>query len=208
VIRVAFDPESRGEVSRVLAGTNPDEMLTWEEAGPTAHEETWDSFAHDSGLSVSWGWFEAPRQQVPSSVLAHLMRPGRFPCRVSMLYRPYPAAAAAAQLENQVNASAFRSAVRRAQKRDETARDAADHQRALRAARDEAHGAGLVRVSMYVTTTVTTPADLVVAVADVEQRAGQCKLRLRRLRGSQLAGFCAGLPVGVHPVLLAPRAHK
>ena len=38
------------------------------------------------------------------------------------------------------------------------------------------------------------------AVADLEQRAGQAKLRLRRLRGSQAAGFAAALGVGINPV--------
>ena len=56
---------------------------------------------------------------------------------------------------------------------------------------------------LYVTTTVTDPDLLPAAVADLEQRAGQAKLRLRRLRGSQAAGFAAALGVGVNPATAA-----
>lgn len=84
-------------------------------------------------------------------------------------------------------------------RRDETQRDRDDRERALQSAREEAEGAGVGRFTVYVTTTVTNPADLPAAIADVEQRAGQAKLRLRRLRGSHAAGFAAALGVGVNP---------
>jgi hypothetical protein len=155
-----------------------------------------------------WGWHEAPRQRVTSNVLARLMTPGRFPRRVTLLYRPFSSAVAAHQLEEQVNAAAFREAVRKAQGRDETARDRADREQAVAAAREEATGSGLVRVSLYVTVTVLDKDDLATAVAEVEARAGQSKIKLRRLAGSQLAGFCATLPAGIHPANLARRAHR
>ena len=46
------------------------------------------------------------------------------------------------------------------------------------------------------------------AAADVEQRAGQSKLRLRRLRGAQSAGFAAALGLGINPVELARRGRR
>jgi hypothetical protein len=208
IVRTAFDPAARGEVQHLHApGPGPD-LLRWDEAGPTGHVEEWRQYIHDSGVSVVWGWHEAPRQRVTSNVLARLMTPGRFPKRVTLQYRPYSAAAAAEELERQVNAAAFREAIRRAQGRDETARDAADRGQAVQAAREEAIGAGLVRVSCYVTVTATDPADLATAVAEVEARAGQSKIKLRRLAGSQLAGFCATLPGGVHPAHLAKRGRR
>jgi membrane-associated protein len=98
---------------------------------------------------------------------------------------------------------------RRARRRSYSARrDQADRAQAIQAAREEAIGAGLVRVSCYVAVTVTDPADLPTAVAEVEARAGQSKIKLRRLAGSQLAGFCATLPAGVHPAHLAKRGRR
>jgi hypothetical protein len=203
VVRVAFDPSARGEIKRAMGGGDGGaDLLTWADAGPVAADEDWDRYRHDTGMSVSWTWREAPRQQVTSSVLTRLLSPGRFAKRVTLLYRPLSAGDAARMLESQVNAAAFRDAYRKAQKRDETARDAADRERARQAAQEEAQGAGVVLMSLYVTATVTEPEQLPEAVADVEARADQSKIRLRRLYGSQSAGFATTLPVGFCP---APR---
>ena len=78
----------------------------------------------------------------------------------------------------------------------------------MAAAREEATGSGRVRASMYACVTVEDPNDLATAVAEVEARAGQSKIKLRRLAGSQLAGFCATLPAGLHPANLARRGHR
>jgi hypothetical protein len=208
-VRVGFDPAARGEVARLLEGTARSRedrgLLSWADAGPVAAEESWGAYRHDSGVSTSWAWREAPRQAVHSDVLARLLAPGAHPRRVTMLYRPMSAAGAARVLETEVNAAAFRASYRLRTGRDSTARDEADHARAARAAREEAAGAGVVLMSLYVTTTVADEADLPKAVADVEARADTAKIRLRRVYGAQAAGFAATLPCGVCPPVLAAR---
>lgn len=204
MVRVAYDPNARGDVDGALSrSATAADLLKWQEAGPIGAQEHWDHYRHDSGLSVTWGWHEAPRQQVTSDVLTRLVSPGRFPKRVTILYRPLSAGDAARVLEGQVNAAAFRDAYRRAQKRDETARDAADRDQARRAAQEEAMGAGVVLMSVYVTATVLDDASLPEAVADIEARADQCKIRVRRLYGGQAAGFATTLPAGICPGHLA-----
>jgi hypothetical protein len=206
IVRVAYDPASRGDLSRALGGGEGGaDLLTWGDAGPVAAQESWDRYRHDSGLSVSWAWREAPRQQVTSGVLTRLLSPGAHARRVTMMYRPLSAGDAARVLEGQVNAAAFRDAYRRAQKRDESARDAADRHRAQQAAQEEAEGAGVVLMSLYVTATVSADDQLDEAIADVEARADQSKIQLRRLYGSQSAGFATTLPVGFSPVRAAGR---
>ncbi len=188
--------EAREDSPRV-----PPPELAWDECGPIAAHEDWDCYRHDSGISVSWCWLEAPRRQVTSAVLARLLSPGRFAKRVTLVYRPLPAADAARLLEAQVNAAAFRDAYRQAQRRAASARDIADRLQAQRAAAEEAQGAGVVLMSLYVTATVTDPEQLPEAVVDVESRADQCAVRLRRLHGGQAAGFACTLPVGVAGVV-------
>jgi hypothetical protein len=167
-------------------------------------EEHLERYVHDSGTSVSWAWHEAPRQNVHSDVLARLLAPGPFPKRITQIYRPSPAGQAARTVESEVNAAAFRSAYNRAKKRDESARDHADRERALQTAREEATGAGVGQMSLFVTVTVLDePEELGRAVADVESRADTAKIRLRRLRASQAAGFAVTLPCGVFPPQLA-----
>jgi len=210
IVRTAFDPLSRGDVNAMLAAGDEGtaELLRWGDAGPVSHDEEWDAYHHDSGWSVTWGWFEPPRQQVTSNVLIRLLSPGRWPRRVTVLYRPLSAESAARELENEVNAATIRKMVRQKQGRDETARDSADQERAHQAAREEAVGAGVVRMTMYVTVTVTNPAELATACADVESRGQQSKIRLRRLYAGQAAGFATTLPAGIHPAHAATRGHK
>jgi hypothetical protein len=201
-VRSAFDPVSRDDIARQNAAN---QLRHWAQAGPVAATETWDAYRHDSGISVSWALLEAPRQAVSSRVLVPLLAPGPYPRRVSLLYLPYPADQAAARVESEINAGQMRKAWSQKTRRDETQRERDDHDRAVAAAREEAEGAGVGRLTIYVTTTVTDPGQLPSAVADVEQRAGAAKLRLRRMWGAQQAGFAASLGLGLNPTELASR---
>lgn len=205
IVRTAFDPAVRGDVARLStrAGLDLARWLDWDTAGPVMAEEHQDRYVHDSGTSVSWAWHEAPRQQVHADVLARLLAPGPYPRRVTLLYRPFPAGQAARIVESEVNAASFRQAYNRAQRRDESARDLADRERAMQTAREEATGAGVGLMSLFVTVTALDADDLGKAVADVESRADVAKIRIRRLRASQAAGFAATLPCGVCPPYLA-----
>lgn len=207
-IRASFDPHHRNDITR-LDDTDHPHRFEWRDAGPVAATEEWDLYCHEGGISVTWGLREAPRQAVGSAVLAPLLAPGPFARRTTWLYQPYPAEQAAAKVEAEVTSGQVRRAWADKTRRDETQRDRDDRVRALQSAREEAEGAGVGRFTLYVTTTVTDPDDVPAAVADVEQRAGQAKLRLRRLRGSQASGFAAALGLGVDPGdLLSRRAGR
>lgn len=207
VIRTAFDPSARGEVLRLTPRDRNASAaeLGWADAGPVGAEEFPRHYRHDSGVSVTWAWQEAPRQNVTSSVLARLVAPGPYPKRVSVQYRPFPAATAARVLENEVNAASFRTHYRHRTGRDETARDAYDQARARQAAAEEAAGAGVCLISLFVTVTVADEHDLPNAVAWIEAAAESSKIRLRRMTYSQAAGFAATLPCGICPAELARR---
>jgi hypothetical protein len=208
IVRIAFDPAVRGEVSRLLdsrIGPTLEEQLNWASAGPAGTEESWDRYRHDSGSSVCYAWREAPRQNVRADVLARLLSPGPWPKRVSLQYRPLPASAAAATLDSEVRAADFRREYSRRTRRDQTARDAHDHARARQAADEEARGAGVSLLGLYVTVTVTDPAQLSRATADTEACAESSKIRLQRLYRSQAAAFTATLPCGICLPELAAR---
>ena len=206
VVRTAYDPAVRRDLARLgdpTTGVDLARWLDWDTAGPVAAEETVDHYRHDSGVSVSWAWHEAPRQQGHADVLARLVSPGPYPKRVTLLYRPFPAAEAARTVEREVNAAWFRTAYHRAQRRDESARDHADRERALQTAREEAAGAGVGLMTMFATVTVLDPDDLGRACADLENRADTAKIRLRRMYASQATGFATTLPAGICPAQLA-----
>jgi hypothetical protein len=208
IVRTAFDPAARGEVNRILTPPQPAppaEELSWADAGPVGAEEEAGCYRHDSGISVTWAWQEAPRQTVTADVLARLVAPGRYPKRVSLQYRPFPAAEATRVLESEVNAAQFRAVYKHRTGRDETARDSYDQARARQAAAEEAAGAGVCLVSLYVTVTVTSDAELPRAAAETEAAAESSKIRMRRMTYSQAAGWAATLPCGICPAELARR---
>ncbi|MFG2006162.1 SCO6880 family protein [Spirillospora sp. NPDC048911] len=206
-VRTAFDPPARGEVNRLLSRAgDTGELLAWSDAGPVHAIEHTGHYEHDGAVSVSWAWQEPPRQNVHSDVLARLVSPGPFPKRITLQYQALPAAAASRVLQQEVNAAAFRAQFRRRTGRDETARDSWDTARARQAAAEEAMGAGVCLVSLYATVTVTAPDDLRRAIAHVEAAADTSRIRLRRLWGSQAAGFATTLPCGICPPDLSRRA--
>lgn len=204
-LRVAYDPAARADIARDLPES---EVMAWHEAGPLRAEEAWEHWRHDSGISLAWALQEAPRQAVIDRVLTPLLAPGKFPRRVTMLYEPYPAGQAATEVEREITNTSVRRAWAARTRRDETQRDLDDQARAHQAAREEAEGAGVGRFCLYVSTTVTSETDLAAAAADVEQLAGQSKLRLRRLRGAHAGGFAAALGMGLNPAELARRGHR
>lgn len=194
IVRRAYDP-SAGTFS-----TAEWDKLTWADAGPVTADDRLDHYRHDGAYSISWALLEAPRQQVPHDVLLRLLSPGRYPRRVTLVYRTLSRDQAGALLERESNAAAAREEYRRRTKRDPTQREKADAERAITAARQEARGSGLTQFSLYVTATVTDPEDLAQARREVEQAAGSSLLKLRVAYGGQAACFATGLPCGINPV--------
>ncbi len=195
-VRCAFDPEV------AVVPAEEFSVLTWPEAGPVAAEEDYDHYAHDGSISQSWALLEAPRQRVGHAVLLPLLSPGRYARRVTLAYRTLSREEAGTLLEREINAATARAEYRRRTKRDTTARDRADAERAARAASEEAQGAGLVQFALYVTATCQHPDQLPQMRREVEQAAAQSRLRLRLARGGQAGLFAAGLPCGIFPPYL------
>ena len=194
VIRVAYDPAAARLVDDANAAGEPPELY-WPEVGPTAHQANWDSYRHDSALSVTWMMSGAPRGNVPSSILARLLAPHRDIARkrVTLLYRPIDAAKAAAIVEADVRASTFN--VQSSNK--PTARSMTATRAAVATAQEEASGAGLVNFGMLVTATVIDATHESDAKAAIDNLSATARLRLRVVHGSQDSAFAAALPLGL-----------
>jgi hypothetical protein len=197
-------------VARATASGHHPDLLLWSEAGPVRAQESWEHYRHDSGISVAWAMVEAPRQAVVARVLTPLLAPGPFPRRVTLCYEPFSAASAAEHVEREITNTHVRRAWAARTRRDETQRDRDVAARALQSAREEAEGAGVGRFCIYVSTTLAAGAEqyLPAASADVEQRAGMAKLRLRRLNGAHAAGFAGALGLGLDLTELAKRTRR
>lgn len=205
-VRAAFDPASAAgvEVALLLGrGDVPD----WEHAGPAAAREHRDTYLHDSGVSASFVWAQAPRQLVTSRVLDPLMRPGTARKRVTVTYQPTPATHALDAATRQVRRRLLARMVAALPVigRAATAQDDRDEAAADQATREVAAGAGWIAATLTATVTAPDQTALRAAVADLEQTAGASQVRLRRLYELQAAGFYAGLPAGLSLTDLAHR---
>jgi hypothetical protein len=194
VVRIAFDPASARLIDDANAAGEPPELF-WPEVGPAAHQAGWDTYRHDSAVSMTWMMSSAPRGNVPSSVLAQLLAPHRDVARkrVTLLYRPIDAARAAAIVEADVRSSTFN--VQSSNK--PTARSLSAARSAVATAQEEAAGAGLVNFGILVTATVTDASGVLDARAAIDNLSATARLRLRLVHGSQDSAFAAALPVGL-----------
>ena len=192
MVRVAYDPTAAPLIAQ--AQREGGSGITWEDAGPTAAQESWGDYRHDSAWSISWGMSEAPRGEVLSSVLTSLLSPHRDidRKRVSLLYRPHSPAEAAGIVERDRREARFRVGGNKPQ-----ARDVVQLQAAEQAAREEAKGAGILRFALLATATVASRDRLPAAAAAIDVLAAPARVRLRRMHGSQSTAFVANLPIGI-----------
>jgi hypothetical protein len=195
-IRVAYDPQVHALVDEAGAANAG---IAWEDAGPSAAQEAADHYWHDGAMSVTWAMSGAPRGLVFSNVLAKLLAPHRDISRkrVTLLYRPHDAARSAELVERDRRDALF--AAQGGGRRGPSARNVVSVQAAEQAAREEARGAGLTRFGMMVTATVIgADRDTVRQVESTVDSLGTAsRIVLRRLWGSQSAGFLAALPLGL-----------
>ena len=186
-VRQAFDPWL------------PEGPTTPADMRPTAVEERWATYRHDSAVSACYAWQEPPGEVVAPQTLVRLLGPAAYPKRVSVVYTPVPAHIAAREVDRQAEAALFRKEYRRRLGRDETARDQVDLQRARRTAQEQATGAGVVDVCMYVAVSATGDEGIAPVTADLDSRAGESRVRLRRSYGAQAEVFAATLGLGLVP---------
>lgn len=171
----------------------------WPDARPTAAVEQWDSYRHDSGTSAAFMWDECPGDGISPHTLNRLLGPAGYVKRVSMVFEPISAHVAAREVDRQAEAASFRSEYRRRLGRDETARERLDIQKARQTAHEQASGSGLVDVGLYAVVTVAGAQDLEACAADLHNRAGEARIRLRRAYGAQERSFAATLGLGYVP---------
>ena len=159
--------------------------VRWEDAGPSAHDESATTYRADSGISRTYEAFNVPPGVVRDSIMMRLTGPMRAAPRkrVTLLYRPVDASKTAEVVDRD-----FRSAINRAGRRKGLvhAHDNADLRSARQATEEEADGAGVVSFSVLVTVTVTDEDDVDRACTAVERAARGARFRL--VPGTRRAG--------------------
>jgi hypothetical protein len=194
--RIAFDP-AVGELLEANRLDGVETPLRWSEVGPTGHQAGWDSYLHDSGLSVTWGMTIAPRGTVQSSVLTKLLAPSSRVARkrVTVIYRVIDPGDAATLVERDQRTAEFNLGTARRKSKSKIA----EVEKADQTAKEQERGAGLVDFAMLVTATVDAndPDAKAIAEAAIDNLASTARITLRKLYGSQDSAFAASLPLGV-----------
>ena len=188
-VRQAFDPQ-----------TLPGPGTSLPDARPTAVREHWSRYQHDTGVSAAFMWDECPGESMSATALTRLLAPANYTKRVSLVFEPVPAHQAAREVDRQAEAAAFRSQYRRRLGRDETARERLDVEKARQTAHDQASGSGLVDVGLYAVATGPDEQQLEACAADLHNRAGESRIRLRRAYGAQASCFAVTLGLGYVPL--------
>jgi hypothetical protein len=207
LLRGAVTPELRAEIADQLRAGDP-AQLVWPYCGPTMSESRRDYYLHDSAITLGWVLGEAPRSTVTATVLHDILRPGRFPKRVSLVWTPTPQFKAADILESERTKSRTRHLLRNRSGADETARDVTDREAADEAAMAEARGSGLGDFTIVATETIQLPSyvderseefDVLVrqACSEMETRARSSRLILRRATGFHDIALWTGVGAGV-----------
>lgn len=207
IMRGAFTPNLRPDLSERRRSHQHD-LLDWRHAGPTHTVSRRSYYLHDDAVTVGWVLGEAPRSTVSAKVLYDLLKPGPYPKRVTLLWKPTPSAKAAEILERERNRGMIRQRLQNRNAVDETARDALDREAADRAAAAEAQGSGLGDFTFVCTTTLELGATieegsenfdqlLRAARADMEQAAMASRLLLRESHGFHDLALWTGIGAGV-----------
>lgn len=200
IVRCAYDPAAQPFLERaeLTAPSREHQQISWEDAGPVAAQEWWDHYTHDSGSSITWEMYGAPRSAVTEKALTGLLapHPDFTRKRVALIYRPHSPEESTSVSEADANTATFLAT----QQKGRVKATASLAMRSTEQSRQEvASGASLVRWYVMVTATVRDPEDLDQAASNVEKSAGAVPMRLRRSWGSQGAAFAATLPVGFVP---------
>ncbi|GHI04642.1 SCO6880 family protein [Streptomyces cellostaticus] len=196
IVRSAYDPDVFNARDAEFAD------LQWSECGPQAADDSWEEYAHDGGVSVSWVLREMPRRPIAYSVLLPLLAPGRFQRRVTISYRVLDPYEGEAVLEREISHAHHRAQATAEFKGRAKWSQKADYQRAETAAAQVASGAQVVDWTLMVTATTRSAADLPAMRQELERAVKATRgIRMRPAYGAQASVFAAGLPLGYNPLV-------
>ncbi len=194
-IRTGFDPSARVGMSRLGAADPSREGAPPHEAFPHATEATWTHYRADGAYHTTYWIAEWPRVPVGPDFLAPLLLRTRAVRAVSVVMEPVDPHRSAREVEAAVTRDQANRTLREQRGFTTTARR--DRQEyAVRERESElAVGHSEYRFSGYITVTGTNEEELERACGEIEQRASQSRIALRRLYGEQDVAFTTTLPL-------------
>lgn len=194
-IRTGFDPSARVGMSRIGAADSTREGAPAHEAYPHATEATWQAYRADRAWHTTYWIAEWPRIPVGPDFLAPLLLRTRAVRSVSLVMEPIDPSRSVREVEAAVTRDEANRRVREDRGFSTTARRQRQED-AVRLREEELSvGHSEYRFSGYVTVTARSEEELERACGEIEQRASQSRITLRRMFGEQDVAFTTTLPL-------------
>ncbi len=194
-IRTGFDPSARVGMSRIGAADPSREGAPPHEAFPHATEAGWSSYRADGAWHTTYWIAEWPRIPVGPDFLAPLLLRTRAVRAVSLVMEPVDPQRSAREVEAAVTSNEANRRLREERGFATTARRSRQESAVRDREQELAVGHSEYRFSGYVTVTGRTQDELERACGEIEQRASQSRLSLRRMYGEQDLAFTTTLPL-------------
>lgn len=191
-------PLSVGQLARCLRrsiDTMPaDDPVSW--PWPLGVAEEWSRLRTDDSWHVTYWIAEWPRHDVSAGWLLPLVVAGGIRHTVSLTMAPLGPMSATRRAERERTSGSADAELRRRHGFAMTARARREQEARIAREAELADGHAGYLFSGYVTVTDEDAAGLERSCTQLEQAASLSQVEIRRLYGSQEAGFCCGLPIG------------
>jgi len=207
-VSCAFSPDQRRYYQELRARGERTPVKRWNQAGPGAAVEHWDSYDHAGATSIVYEVTGFTNHQVAPRAMKPILQeppPGIHSIRVTWLYRPVSPARSGFIAEADHAAAEQRQGT----SKKPSARVKQDVKAADRTRHLEAHGSGLINTAILVTVTVLPededqkPKAKRRARSAIDRLGPAARLRLRTRYGTQASSFSQA----VHELGLVTAAH-
>lgn len=196
IISAGFDPEIAPMLGLGKKTKSPDAGTDPTNSTPLAANEHWN--AYHAGMWHITGWIaEWPRRRVRMDFLSSLIYYTSAARRLSITYAPSSPAAAMRQIDKQLYSDETnqglreRAGLRTTTRRKRQQQAAEKHDEAL------ADGAAMDEYVGHVTISAATYEDVEAAWDEFVSAAAGVGIEVRRMKGRQVEGFMATLPLGL-----------
>ena len=195
VLRTAFDPFARAELSALQMADPERDGLAESGAWPVGADERWDHYLSDGALHATY-WIGAwPRVEVSPMFMDALLSRSSAVRTVAVTFEPIPPERSTREVEAAVTRDRADSELRHRIGQSETARRRQAQEATLRREAELAAGHSEVRMAGFVTVSGRTPEDLNRACTEVLDHAARARLELHRMYGQQADAFTFTLPL-------------
>ncbi len=195
VLRTAFDPYARAELTALEAADPGRRGLSEANAWPLGAREHWEHYRSDGALHATFWIGEWPRVDVSPMFMDALLGRSSVVRTVAVTFEPIAPERSTREAEAAITRDRADRELRERFGQAETARQRQVQESAMRREAELAAGHAEVRLAGFVTVTGRDPDDLRRACVEVHEQAVRARLELHRMYGQQADAFAFTLPL-------------